>query len=134
MTTASTQLEIRTADEGGFFTAQIACPSLDEHAAADFQSQMLAVVDRAQGNIAIALGGVGSVSSAGLSALVAIARACSERGGRCVLHTVPRDIAEIIRTTRLDRLLPMARNLDAARALLSPHRRRNPIARLLGAA
>lgn len=128
----TSDLEVRAADQGGFFSAQVACGSINDHVAPEFQELMAGVVNRAGGNVAIGMGGVGTITSAGLSALVAIARACSEHGGKCVLHDVPDDIKRIIQTTHLHKLVPIAKNLDDARKLLSPHRKRGPLARLLG--
>ena len=127
-------LEIRAADQGGFFAVQVACGTLNDHTATSFNKLMEGVVNRSSGNIAIALGGVGSITSAGLSALVGVARACNEQGGRCVLCDVPDDIARIIRTTRLDKIAPIAGSIDDARKVLGPNRKRGPLARLLGAA
>ncbi|MEO0716150.1 MAG: STAS domain-containing protein [Planctomycetota bacterium] len=128
----TSDLEIRAADQGGFYTAQVACGAINDHTAPEFQDLMLGVVKRANGNVAIAMGGVGTISSAGLSTLVGIARACTELGGKCVLHDVPDDIARIIRTTHLDKVVPIAKSLDDAKKMLSPHRKRGAFARLLG--
>jgi anti-anti-sigma factor len=64
--------------------------------------------------LAVDLGGVGLLSSAGLGGLISLHKACVAGGGRLVVFGVQDQILNVLKLTHLHKLLIISENRDAA--------------------
>ncbi len=69
--------------------------------------------------IIVDLGGVNFIDSAGLGELVALNRRVEKAGGRVFLVEAHGKVNDLIELTRIAQLIPVAKTLDEALALLS---------------
>jgi anti-anti-sigma factor len=69
-----------------------------------------------KGFVIVDLSGVEFMSSIGVSVLVRVARACSQRQGRLVLLTPRPNVHDVLVRTQIDQIIPIYADLPAARA------------------
>lgn len=91
------------------------CLRLDPVAITQLRNKVEEHLRRGEGpNLVVDLNGVGFAGSAALGGLMAIQRACRQHGGSVVLCNVEPMVQEVLRTTKLDNLLPMVPGLEEA--------------------
>ena len=105
--------------------AFIAIPSLREHQAGMVQERLLGLADRAKGRIAVSLGDVGDMTSAGMNALVAVHGRCKELGGHLALFGMSKELRRMFKITKLDREIVITGTAhEAVRSFETPERKR----------
>ncbi len=82
-------------------------------------AQMQKTIKDGAAKVVLDLAGVPYMDSAGLGALVQASGIAKQQGGDLRLCAVPERVAELIRMTRTDGLLPMDADVDASLAKLS---------------
>lgn len=90
-------------------------PSLSESDASALLAEVAAQVPAARGRVLMDMSGVEYMTSSGISMLVQLREACTHEGGRLALCGLATPIADVLKTTRVDRLFTVAR--DRAKAL-----------------
>jgi anti-sigma B factor antagonist len=69
-----------------------------------------------KGFVIVDMSGVEFMSSIGVSVLVRVARACSQRQGRLVLLSPRPNVQDVLVRTQIDQIIPIYADLPAARA------------------
>lgn len=69
-----------------------------------------------KGYVILDMSGVEFMSSIGVSVLVRVARACSQRQGRLVLLAPRPNVNDVLVRTQIDQIIPIFADLPAARA------------------
>jgi anti-anti-sigma factor len=69
-----------------------------------------------KGFVVIDMSGVEFMSSIGVSVLVRVARACSQRQGRLVLLSPRANVQDVLVRTQIDQIIPIYADLPTARA------------------
>jgi anti-anti-sigma factor len=110
-------MEIATEELPGGITCVILAGSLDIVGAAAIDLQMN-VIAGAHKTVLVDLRQVSFIGSMGLSALVAPARAIKSRGGKMVLFGPNEMVAQVLKTSAIDTLIPVYHDLEAAVAAL----------------
>ena len=82
--------------------------------AEDFRKALQDLLDRGHARLVLDLEGVHFLDSAGLGEIVAARRRCRERGGALVLARPRGKPRDLIALTRVDELVPVLDDLDAA--------------------
>lgn len=105
--------------------AHILCPTVRERQAALLLDAFEQLAVRSAGRLAVSLHDVESITAAGLNALIRTAHTCHQLDGRLVVFGLRRSLRRLLRTTRLNRQLTVARDAAEALDLLArPHRAR----------
>lgn len=78
---------------------------LDIVTSEDVKRQLAALVEEGHRTVTVDMGAVDFVDSSGLGALVAIHQMASSRGSHLVVRSVPSRVQNLLKLTRLDRLL-----------------------------
>lgn len=78
---------------------------IDASSAAEVERAMLACLSGAAKSVEVDLAATKYVSSAGLRAMLVVAKAAKARGGRVNLYNVSDDVLEVIRISAFDRIL-----------------------------
>ncbi|GIW73797.1 MAG: hypothetical protein KatS3mg103_0319 [Phycisphaerales bacterium] len=94
-------------------------PSLREADAAGLLEEVLADLPKVQGRVLMDMARVEFMSSAGISMLVQLAEACRRAGGSLAVCGLAKPIAQVLRTTRVDRLFAVHKDRDKALARLA---------------
>lgn len=90
-------------------------PSLSEADASALLSDVVAQVPLARGRVLMDMSKVEYMTSSGISMLVQLREACTREGGGLALCGLAAPLADVLKTTRVDRLFTVAR--DRAKAL-----------------
>jgi stage II sporulation protein AA (anti-sigma F factor antagonist) len=106
-------MEIATEELPGEITRVILTGSLDIAGAAAIDLRMN-VIAGANRTVLVDLRQVSFIGSMGLSALVAPARAIKSRGGKMVLFGPNQLVAQMLRVSLVDTIIPVYNDLDAA--------------------
>ena len=69
-----------------------------------------------RGFVVVDMSGVEFMSSIGVSVLVRVARACSQRQGRLVLLSPRANVQDVLVRTQIDQIIPIYADLPGARA------------------
>lgn len=101
----------------GGITRVILDGSLDIAGASAIDLQMN-VIAGAHNAIVVDLSKVSFIGSMGLRSLILPARAIKGRGGKIVLCNPNENVAQVLKTSGIDALLPVYHDLDAAAAAL----------------
>lgn len=105
------------ADTGAI--VQVMSHKLHEHESAMLVAEMKAYLDASDRNlIAADFEQVQFISSAGLGAMVTMNTELAKRGGRLVLLNLSDDAMQVIKLTKLDKLIPVAKDLQGAQKKL----------------
>jgi anti-anti-sigma factor len=92
---------------------------LHEHESSMLVAEMKAYLDASERNlIAADFEQVEFISSAGLGAMVTMNTELAKRGGRLVLLNLSDDAMQVIKLTKLDKLIPVAKDLKGAQKTL----------------
>lgn len=85
-----------------------------EREAAVIQAEFNAAAPSAGWRAAIDLSPVGMLTSTGLGAIITLSKACKAGGGRLVLFGLRGEILQVLKLTRMDRLIAIASSRDEA--------------------
>jgi len=105
------------ADKGAI--VRVTANKLHEHEATLVIQEMNAYLDSSQRNLIVAdFEPVQFISSAGLGAMVTMNTELAKRGGRLVMINLSSDAMQVIKLTKLDKLIPVEKNLEKAQKRL----------------
>jgi anti-sigma B factor antagonist len=110
-------MQITTSEDGA--TARVALSGRLDIAGAEVVALPLATLAGAKQGLIIDMSGVSFVASIGLRHLVATAKALSRRGGRLVLLNPSDMVTEVLETSGLTEILPIAQSEAAATAAVA---------------
>lgn len=85
--------------------ARIVCPSVGERESGIIQEDILTHFDDAPGRIALDMTNVEILSSVGLGMLITVSKRCKESGGRLAIFGLRNELLDLIKLTKLDRIL-----------------------------
>jgi stage II sporulation protein AA (anti-sigma F factor antagonist) len=110
-------MEIATEELPGGITRVILAGSLDIAGAAAIDLQMN-IIAGAHKTVLVDLRQVSFIGSMGLSVLVAPARAIKSRGGKMALFGPNEMVAQVLKTSAIDTVIPVYSDLETAVAAL----------------
>ncbi len=93
--------------------------SLDIAGTGNVSIKFIASTAAKRQHVLVEMAEVDFVSSIGLGMLMQVSRALAPEGKRVVLIAPSAAVAGVVRTSRLDAVMPITESLDAARALIS---------------
>ncbi len=94
--------------------ARLVPSKITEREARVIGEEIAAAAGPASWRIALDLSAVTFLASAGLGALLSISKSCREGGGRLAIFGIDEEILGVIRVAKLDRILPIMPDRDAA--------------------
>lgn len=100
--------------EPGAAVARIECPSVAQRETPILQTELLDAAQRSGWRIAVDLSNVTILTSVGIGLFVTLHKKCHENKGRLALFGLNKDILDLLKLTRLDKLLSISRDRDAA--------------------
>lgn len=105
------------ADKGAI--VRVTANKLHEHESTLVIQEMRAYLDSSARNLIVAdFEAVQFISSAGLGAMVTMNTELAKRGGRLVMINLSDDAMQVIKLTKLDKLIPVEKNLEKAQKRL----------------
>ncbi|MHA7813013.1 MAG: STAS domain-containing protein [Phycisphaerales bacterium] len=105
------------ADNGAI--VRVTVTKLHEHESALVIQEMKAYLDSSERNLIVAdFEQVQFISSAGLGAMVTMNTELAKRGGRLVMINLSDDAMQVIKLTKLDKLIPVEKSLEKAQKRL----------------
>jgi anti-sigma B factor antagonist len=96
---------VRVEPEGAVAVAQVLREKITEHENQAIFHDLSEAAEKSGFRLAVDLGQVGLLSSAGLGGLITLHKLCAAKGGRLVIFGVQDPIIGLMKMTRLDRLL-----------------------------
>lgn len=105
-------------DKGTGSTARIALTGKLDIQGAEAIAMPLATLSGAKQNIVLDMAGVSFIASIGIRHLVAASKALGRRGGRLVLLAPSAPVLEVLTTSGISDLIPIASSEDEARKLI----------------
>jgi anti-sigma B factor antagonist len=105
---------IRVEQIGGVPVAEVLREKITEHENQPVFHDLSEAAARHAHRIAVDLAQVAFLSSAGLGGLITLHKLCASKGGRLVVFGIQEQILDLMKMTRLDRLLVIAPDRDAA--------------------
>jgi anti-anti-sigma factor len=99
---------VRVKPTDGVMLAEVLREKITEHENHAVFTDLSAAAGAHGHRIALDLTQVGLLSSAGLGGLITLHKACAAKGGRLVVYGVQSPILDLLKLTRLDRLLLVA--------------------------
>lgn len=105
---------VRIEPQDGVMLAQVLREKITEHENQAVFTDLSTAAPAHKHRIALDLSQVGLLSSAGLGALITLHKACAANGGRLIVFGVQPAILDLLKLTRLDRLLQLATSRDTA--------------------
>ena len=112
---ALSDLEILELD--GCTLVRVPGPRLDASAAPALKNAVVDLANAGRLRVVLSLSRVEQIDSSGLGALISLHKTLEPPAGRLVLCEVPAKVQPILKLTRLDRILTLAADPDAAAAL-----------------
>jgi anti-sigma B factor antagonist len=105
---------VRTEPVGRVVLAEVLREKITEHENHAVFNDLSAAAAKHGQRVALDLGQVGLLSSAGLGGLITLHKACAAKGGRLVVFGVQDQILSLLKLTHLDKLLTIAPSREAA--------------------
>ena len=96
---------VRTETINGCLVARVVCPHVGQREAPILQSDVLALAPASSHKVAIDFSSVTMLGSLGLGTLISLTRECRAHKGDVVLFSIDQPIRELIKMSRLDRVL-----------------------------
>jgi anti-sigma B factor antagonist len=90
---------------------------IDASNAARIESELLAAIELSGSALIIDLGQLSYMSSAGLRVMLVAAKRAKAAGGKAVIQGAQPAVAEVLKMSGFDRIIPLAADEAAARAL-----------------
>jgi len=107
-----------SADNGTGSTARIALTGKLDIQGAETIALPLAALSGAKQNVVIDMSGVSFIASIGIRHLVSATKALARRGGRLILLTPTAPVLEVLTTSGITDLIPVAASEDEVRTLI----------------
>jgi anti-anti-sigma factor len=92
---------------------------IDASNAGKSESELLALIDQSGPSVILDLTHLSYVSSAGLRVMLVGAKRAKAAGGKAVIAGAQAAVADVLRMSGFDRIIPLADDVAAAQALLS---------------
>ncbi|MEM1423738.1 MAG: STAS domain-containing protein [Planctomycetota bacterium] len=105
---------VRLQSVDGRLIARIGCPHVGQREAPILQDEILAEADAHGHRVAIDFSQVTMLGSLGLGALITLTKTCKSNKGQLVIFGIDDMIRELIKMSRLDRILTIAGDEAAA--------------------
>lgn len=99
---------------GNVVIARLCCEKFAEREATIVQTELAAAAKESSWRLAIDASEVMLLASVGLGALVTLNKDCKAGGGKLVVFAVTQEIREVLRLTRLERIITIVKDQDAA--------------------
>jgi len=109
-------IEIRTA--GPASVARITCPSIGQREAPIIEEALKGAAKSSRFNIVLDMTTVTVLGSLGLGMLVTITKECRDGGGRLAIFGLSSSLQDLVKLTRLDKFLLIAKDEAAALAAM----------------
>lgn len=108
----------RIVDQGGVAVATILCERYSEHESRPLEHELLDAAARCAHRLVIDMSKVAMLASAGIGSLISLHQACVKAGGKMVVCALDPSIEQLMKMTRMDKLLVIVpTRADAADAL-----------------
>lgn len=104
-TTIAETTHARVVDSGGVAVATVLCERYSEHESKPIEHDLLDAAARCAHRLVIDLSKVAMLASAGIGSLISIHQACAKAGGKLVICALDPQIEQMLRLTRMDRML-----------------------------
>jgi|TARA_R110000782_G_scaffold57258_35_gene119895 anti-anti-sigma factor len=101
-------------DAGGIAVATVLCERYSEHEAKPIEHDLLDAAARCAHKLVIDMSKVAMLASAGIGSLISLHHACAKAGGRLVICALDPQIAQMLKLTRMDKMLTIVESRDAA--------------------
>lgn len=98
----------------GRLIARVSCPHVGQREAPILQQEILAQAESVGHRVAIDFSGVTMLGSLGLGTMISLTKTCKENKGQLVLFAIDDQIRELVKMSRLDRILKIEHSEDAA--------------------
>lgn len=98
----------------GVTIGRITCPAIGEREAPIIQQDSLAAAASTAHKLALDFSQVAMMGSLALGTLVSITKECKSKGGVLVLFGLNTNLADVLKMSRLDKLLVIAKDENAA--------------------
>ncbi|MGP1346729.1 MAG: STAS domain-containing protein [Phycisphaerales bacterium] len=100
--------------QDGVAIGRITCPNVGEREGGVIVAEAAGIYSAVQGRVALDLSRVTMIASAGLGALITISKDSKANGGGLALFNLNKDLEQLIKITRLDRLFAIKPDQTAA--------------------
>lgn len=111
-----TFLSLKPAGKG--VVARVMCPAVGQRESQVLEQELRTAATPAAGRVALDMSSVTVLGSMGLGVLVTITKVCKEAGGKLTIFGLSPELTELVRLTKLDKFLSIAKSeRDASSAL-----------------
>lgn len=108
----------RVVETSGVAVASVLCERYSEHESKPIEHDLLSAAGQCAHKLAIDMSRVAMLASAGIGSLISVHQACAKAGGSMAIFGLDPAIAELLKLTRMDRMLVITPTRDdALRAL-----------------
>lgn len=101
-------------ESGKAAVARVTCPNIGQREAPIIETELSALGERTGWRFALDLTEVKMIASLGLGMLITLTRSSSASKGKIAMFGLGDELKGVIRITKLDRLLPVAKDEKAA--------------------
>ncbi|TVQ61298.1 MAG: anti-sigma factor antagonist [Phycisphaerales bacterium] len=105
---------VSTATVKGALVARIECNSVGQRESAILQEALVEAAENGHWRLAVDMTNVTILTSVGIGMLITLHKKCHEHKGKFVIFGISPEIVDLLRLTRLDKLLKIAKDRDAA--------------------
>lgn len=98
---------------GGVLVAHLKCEKVAEREATVISGELVTQAAAHAWKLALDMTEVMLLASVGLGALVTLNKNCKAKGGKLVVYGLASELAEVLKITRLDRVLTIVKDRDA---------------------
>lgn len=92
-------------DAGGVALATVLCERYSEHESKPIEHDLLEAAARCAHKLIIDMSKVAMLASAGIGSLISLHQACAKAGGKMVICAIDPQIEQMLKLTRMDRML-----------------------------
>jgi len=110
----SEKVFVRIDDGGKAVVARVQCTSIGQREAGIIETELALLGERTNWRFALDLSEVKMMASLGLGMLITMTRMTNESKGKIAMFGLNSDLSNLIRITKLDRLLPVAKDEKSA--------------------
>lgn len=103
-----------TVDASGVAVATILCERYSEHESRPIENDLLDAAARCGHKLVIDMSKVTMLASAGIGSLISLHQACAKAGGKLVICSIDQQIGQMLKLTRMDRMLVIVATRDQA--------------------
>jgi anti-anti-sigma factor len=101
-------------DAGGVAVATVLCERYSEHEAKPIEHDLLDAASTCAHKLVVDMSKVAMLASAGIGSLISLHQACAKAGGRLVICALDPQIAQMLKLTRMDKMLTIVDSREAA--------------------